>query len=168
MEPQNSKAFSGGSIDNWYAPNITSDPAQGIGRWSEGDLVQYFKTGTDPRKGRRRRTHGAGGARQSGPSFRQRPPGDRQPTSSRSRPSPATRPTGLSGEVGPHASGENVYIQHCSFCHQLDGRGRPGAVPALAGNGAVKAKGPEDVIRVILGGHLATGTFAPMPPVGAG
>jgi hypothetical protein len=38
----------------------------------------------------------------------------------------------------------------------------------LAGNGAVKAKGPEDVIRVILGGHLATGTFAPMPAVGAG
>ena len=40
-------------------------------------------------------------------------------------------------------------------------------MPALAGNGAVQAKGPEDVIRVILGGHLATGTFAPMPPVGA-
>ena len=77
----------------------------------------------------------------------------------------ADRPT---GELGPHPSGENVYVEHCSFCHQLDGRGRPGAVPALAGNGAVQAKGPEDVIRVILGGHLATGTFAPMPPVGAG
>jgi mono/diheme cytochrome c family protein len=72
-----------------------------------------------------------------------------------------------SGEVGPHPSGENVYVEHCSFCHQLDGRGRPGAVPALAGNGVVKAAGPEDVIRVILGGNLATGTFAPMPPVGA-
>ena len=34
------------------------------------------------------------------------------------------------------------------------------AVPALAGYGAVQAKGPEDVIRVILGGHLVTGTFA--------
>ncbi len=51
MEPINSKAFSGGSIDNWYAPNITSDPAQGIGRWSEGELVQYFKTGTARGKG---------------------------------------------------------------------------------------------------------------------
>ena len=37
MEPENSKAFSGGSIDHWYAPNITSDPAEGIGRWSEGE-----------------------------------------------------------------------------------------------------------------------------------
>ena len=24
-------------------------------------------------------------------------------------------------------------FEHCSFCHQLDGRGRPDAVPALAG-----------------------------------
>jgi mono/diheme cytochrome c family protein len=63
--------------------------------------------------------------------------------------------------------GENVYVGHCSFCHQLDGRSRLGAVPALAGNGAVQAKGPEDVIRVILGANLATGTFAPMPLVGA-
>ena len=51
MEPENSKAFSGGSIDHWYAPNITSDPAEGIGRWSEGGLVKYFKTGTDPGNG---------------------------------------------------------------------------------------------------------------------
>src|ERR1700735_2576240 len=86
------------------------------------------------------------------------------PTSSRSRPSLPTKPTGRRAK----SSGENVYIEHCSFCHQLDGRGRAGAVPALAGNGAVQAKGPEDVLRVILGGHLATGTFAPMPAVGAG
>jgi mono/diheme cytochrome c family protein len=72
-----------------------------------------------------------------------------------------------SGEVGPHPSGENVYVEHCSFCHQLDGRGRPGAVPALAGNGLVQAAGAENVVRIILGGNLATGTFAPMPPVGA-
>jgi len=51
MEPQTSKAYSGGAIDNWYAPNITSDPAQGIGRWSEDELVQYFQTGATRGKG---------------------------------------------------------------------------------------------------------------------
>ena len=51
MEPQTSKAYSGGAIDNWYAPNITSDPAQGIGRWSEDELAQYFKTGATRGKG---------------------------------------------------------------------------------------------------------------------
>jgi mono/diheme cytochrome c family protein len=71
-----------------------------------------------------------------------------------------------SGEIGPQASGVSAYVAHCAFCHQLNGEGRPGAVPALAGNGLVQAKGPEDVIRVILGGHLATGTFGPMPALG--
>ena len=35
MQPLRAKAFSGGEIDDWYAPNITFDPAWGIGSWSE-------------------------------------------------------------------------------------------------------------------------------------
>jgi mono/diheme cytochrome c family protein len=167
MEPENSKAFSGGSIDHWYAPNITSDPAEGIGRWSEGDLVKYFKTGADPGNG----VVVGPMAQVVHDSLAHLTDSDLQAIAAYVKSIPplqSYKPDRPSGEVGPHASGENIYIQHCSFCHQLDGRGRPDAVPALAGNGAVKAKGPEDVIRVILGGHLATGTFAPMPAVGAG
>ena len=78
MEPQTSKAYSGGAIDNWYAPNITSDPAQGIGRWSEDELVQYFKTGATRGKGvvvgpMAQVVHDS-----LVPSFRRRPPGDRR------------------------------------------------------------------------------------------
>ena len=166
MEPQNSKAFSGGSIDNWYAPNITSNPSQGIGRWSEDELVQYFKTGATREKG----VVVGPMAQVVHDSLSHLSDSDLQAIAAYLKSIPplvsykASRP---SGEVGPHPSGEAVYVEHCSFCHQLDGRGRPGAVPALAGNGAVQAKGAEDVIRVILGGHLATGAFAPMPPVGA-
>jgi hypothetical protein len=39
-------------------------------------------------------------------------------------------------------------------------------IPALAGNPAVTAEGPENVIRVVLGGLKATHGFAPMPAVG--
>lgn len=41
-------------------------------------------------------------------------------------------------------------------------------VPALAGNGAVQAKGPENIIRVVLGGLDASHDMGPMPAVGAG
>ena len=51
MEEIVSRAFAGGAIDNWYAPNITSDPTEGIGAWSEDDLVRYFKTGMHGDKG---------------------------------------------------------------------------------------------------------------------
>ncbi len=50
----------------------------------------------------------------------------------------------------------------------MDGKGRPGAVPALDGSDIVRAKGPENVVRAVLGGLLAHGSYAPMPAVGAG
>ena len=72
-----------------------------------------------------------------------------------------------SGEAGPHAAGEVVYLNRCASCHQPDGMGQPGRISPLVGNEIVTAKGPEDVIRQILEGHLATGSYAPMPAIGA-
>ena len=166
MQPLRSKAFSGGEIDDWYAPNITSDPARGIGSWSEDALVQYLKTGSAPGKG-----VAVGPMSQvAHDSLAHLTDSDLHAIAAYLKSAPpiadyqAERPT---GETGPRPAGEDVYLDHCASCHQINGQGLAGAVPALAGNGVVQAKGPEDVIRVILGGRLATGTFAPMPAVGA-
>jgi len=43
--------LAGGTIQNWYAPNITSDMRSGIGAWSNADLVSFPKTGSAPGKG---------------------------------------------------------------------------------------------------------------------
>lgn len=166
MQPILARAYTGGAVDDWYASNITSDRARGIGAWSEDDLVRYFRTGV----------HGDRSV-VAGPmsqvvhdSLSKLTDGDLHaiavylkaiPPVAESR---AERPT---GETGPQASGADEYVSHCAFCHGLDGRGRTGVAPALAGNDLVRAKGAEDVIRIVLGGHLATGTFAPMPAVGA-
>jgi mono/diheme cytochrome c family protein len=66
------------------------------------------------------------------------------------------------------AVGAGTYLSYCASCHRVDGGGVAGIIPSLAGNGAVKAQGPENVIRVILGGREATNGLAPMPAVGAG
>ncbi len=166
MQPETSKRFAGGDVDDWYAPNITSDPTHGIGGWPEDDLVQYLKTGATSR-----------GRVAVGPmsqvihdGLAYLNDGDLHAIALylKSLPpiaEPATpRP---SGETGPHAAGEAVYVTRCASCHQLDGKGQPNRIPPLAGNPLVLAKGPEDVIRVILGGRLATGTYASMPAVGA-
>ncbi len=39
------KYLSGAPLGKWYAPNITPDKDSGIGRWSEGDIVTYLRTG---------------------------------------------------------------------------------------------------------------------------
>jgi mono/diheme cytochrome c family protein len=36
-------------------------------------------------------------------------------------------------------AGKDLYINNCSSCHQPNGRGLPGQVPALDGNTAVSA-----------------------------
>ncbi len=166
MQPLTSKAFSGGKIDDWYAPNITSDVKRGVGGWSEDELVQVLKAGAAPGKGvivgpmaqvvhdslshlTDDDLHAIAAYLKTIP-----PISDYQPD----------RPT---GEVGPHASGASVYLDKCASCHQVNGQGIKGSVPALAGNDLVRAKGPENVIRVILGGRLATGSYAPMPAIGA-
>ena len=164
MQPETSTSLSGGEVDDWYAPNITSDPAHGIGRWSEDELFQYLKTGSVPGKG-----VAVGPMSQVvHDSLAHLTDSDLHaiavylksisPIAETASPRP-------SGETGPHAAGGAVYLTHCASCHQPDGKGQPEQVPAPDGNDLVRAK--EDVIRVILGGRLATGTYAPMPAVGA-
>ena len=59
------------------------------------------------------------------------------------------------------------YLNYCASCHMENGQGLAGAVPKLQGNGAVTAQGPENVIRVIVGGIQAQGAYSAMPAIGA-
>ncbi|HEY6926933.1 MAG TPA: cytochrome c, partial [Steroidobacteraceae bacterium] len=38
-------ALQGYALQGWFAPNITQDPARGLGSWTFADLVAYLKTG---------------------------------------------------------------------------------------------------------------------------
>ncbi|MBE7201359.1 MAG: cytochrome c, partial [Parafilimonas terrae] len=66
----------------------------------------------------------------------------------------------------PGAPGASTYLTYCSSCHQPDGKGIEGAVPALAGNTSVMSEGPETVLRVIYGGLAAQSGLAPMVAIG--
>ena len=68
--------------------------------------------------------------------------------------------------TGPRPVGAQSYLNNCASCHQENGKGLTNSVPALAGNGTVLAGGAETVIKVVLGGIQAQGTYAPMPAVG--
>ena len=70
-------------------------------------------------------------------------------------------------QVDTASAGAGAYLSNCSSCHGIDGRGVKGQIPALAGNGLVTAAGPENVIRVVVGGLPASGGYAPMPAAGA-
>ena len=65
------------------------------------------------------------------------------------------------------SGGAEAYLTSCSSCHGVGGQGVKGMIPALAGNGAVTAAGPENVIRVVVAGLPASMGLAPMPAAGS-
>ncbi|MET0207850.1 MAG: cytochrome c, partial [Burkholderiaceae bacterium] len=56
------------------------------------------------------------------------------------------------------ADGKTLFAKNCAACHQADGRGIPGAFPALAGNSFVQGPG-KDVAGVVLNGRGGMPSF---------
>jgi mono/diheme cytochrome c family protein len=161
------KAFEGAKIDDWYAPNISSDMSQGIGSWSEDALVEYFKTGVAPDK-----SIAAGPMAETiHDSLSKLTDADLHAIAAYLKQLPA-KPTYTPAVLqasAPNAEpiGRGAYLNYCSSCHREDGKGVEGAIPPLDGNGVVVAGGPQDIIKTVLGGMIAHGAYALMPAVGA-
>ncbi|WP_292507275.1 c-type cytochrome [Methylobacterium sp.] len=159
----------GGVIDGWYAPNITPDGHQGIGGWSDDQVVTYLKTGSAPGN---QPGVAAGPMRQTiEESLSRMTDADLKAMVAYLRTQKAkeaykVKDVQAFDQVG--APGAGTYLSYCSSCHKPDGQGVPGAIPALAGNTSVQSEGPETVLRVILGGLSAQNGYAPMPAVGTG
>ena len=157
----------GGQIQDWYAPNLTSDVHEGVGKYSNEQLVSYLKTG---------QAEGMGAA--SGPmaetihdSLSKLNDADLHAIVAylkSTQPEASYTATQKSAFTGPQPVGRDTYLNYCVSCHQSNGQGIPGAVASLVANGVVLARGPQDVIRTILGGIEAKGTDAPMPAIGTG
>ena len=164
--PASGEQFAGEPIQGWYAPNITSDVREGIGGWSEDDVVTYLKTGAAKGKG----VVLGPMAETVHKSLGKLTDADLHAIAAYLKSTPAK--TEYVAAVGSdytsaHAPGASIYLSNCAFCHQTDGKGNGVMVPPLAGNGAVAAQGPENVIRAVLGGLPANGSYGPMPAIGA-
>jgi mono/diheme cytochrome c family protein len=157
----------GGQIEGWYAPNIRSDGSEGVGQWTPEQLATFLKTGAAP--GKDVVLGPMGETVRHSLSHLTDPDIEAIAAYLKSVPAESSyKPVASDAFRGPNALGASTYLTHCAFCHMPDGKGVVGAIPALQGNGAVTAKGPEDAIRVVLGGLPASAGLAPMPAVGAG
>jgi mono/diheme cytochrome c family protein len=160
------EALQGGAIEGWYAPNITSDMQKGIGGWSEAQLVTYLKTGASPDKGV---AVGPMGEVVEA-SLKYLSDADLRAIVTylkQTAPEAHTQTAVALPSPGSSQSGGALYLDYCASCHQVDGRGIKGAVPALAGNGLVQAERPNDVMAAIVGGVPARGASPIMPAFGA-
>jgi mono/diheme cytochrome c family protein len=163
----NGDALAGQELQGWWAYNITSDPAHGIGAWSDADLHAYISTG-----------HAPGRASASGPmgeavyhslqylksedvdalvAFLRDVPArtGKHPIDINPEPAPAL----AADKSGPGAAtpldaslGGTLFAGACASCHQWNGDGRQDNYAALRGTRGVNDASGANVVRTILEG----------------
>jgi mono/diheme cytochrome c family protein len=147
-----SKSYAGAPIDAYFAPNISSDKTYGVGGWSTSDLVAYLYQDGNMSKGSA-----------FGPmaevvkySLSQIPQSDVQDIALYLQTTTApqnTPPTNaIDAAADSVADGAKIYASNCAGCHGQNGAGRPPLIPNLAGNDAVMASVPTNVIGAVLSG----------------
>jgi mono/diheme cytochrome c family protein len=154
--------LTGAQIEGWYAPDIGNDPLSSLNSWDIGQLAAFLQTGRMP-----------GNVKAFGPmqevihdSLRFLTDADLYAIAVylKDQSSFATART-AARVIMPRerlAAGKSSYEEHCANCHLSDGRGQEGTVPALAGNSAVAAAEPYNVIMAMLYGFEPQGTWAAM------
>ncbi|MBH1931186.1 c-type cytochrome [Serratia rubidaea] len=140
----------GGNLGEWYAPEITGNRYTGIGDWTEDQLVDYLKLGSN---------HVAVA---SGPmaeavsnSTQHLTEQDLRaiavylkslPGSDRQKPAP------LAADDAQMKMGANVYSANCTACHNSDGKGITNLATSLAGNPAIVAPDAASLVTTVLQG----------------
>ena len=158
---EQAKDQTGAVIDGWFAMNLTSNIATGLGSWSVADIANYLKTGVLAGK-----TTALGPMQQvvqNSTSYLTDADRTAMAEYLKSLPANSSLYTGRKGPDPTRVAGAKLYLDRCSACHQDKGVGIGGVIPPLAGNPVLVAPDPADVIKLILGGAAAHGQMIAMP-----
>lgn len=145
-------------MDGWLAPDITGDPARGLGEWSEADIAAYLKTGAN-------RFDIASGPMVSIVQSVTASWSDEDLAAvaaylqSLGQDAPPA-PSPIAANDPGMTAGKAIYADRCSACHISSGVGAERLFPRLAGSSLVRNEDPSSLIRVVLAGSRAGATDA--------
>jgi len=150
-------------IDGWTASNLRGDSRDGLGRWSEDDLVQFLRTG--------RNDHTAvfGGMTDVVEHSLQylsaedataiarylKSLGAKDPNQVGFKPDDSVAKALWRGDDSK--TGAALYVDSCAACHKTDGSGYKRFFPELAGNAVVQTDDPTSLIHIVLSGSTLPG-----------
>ncbi len=152
MGMSTSKAYAGAEVSGWYAYNLTSDRASGLGEWTDAQLQRFLSTGYAEERGPA-----------AGPmaevvenSTRYLTPEDIQAMVIYLRGLPAQSSGYKIQAAAPLAStdsrGRRLFVQACTGCHLLDGEGRQSPWAALRGDRSTRESSGTNVVQVLIQG----------------
>lgn len=154
-----SKLLQGEVVDNWVAPDITTNVHTGIGGWTTEDLVNYLKTGVN------------GFDIASGPMAEEVKNSSQHWTDADLKAvavylkdsgldSGGVIPKPLAAEDQRMITGKAIYADRCSACHTPQGTGQPGLFPRLANSALINSDNATSLIRVVVAGSRPVDTQA--------
>lgn len=172
LDQQGRDYLAGGQvIDGWFAVNLRGNTADGLGRWSEQDIVDTLKTARNAHSavvGQPMADVAVHSTQHLNDSdlhaiaayLKSLPPAAHDASSYTPDAS-----TGKALQAGINDSrGAEIYVDNCAACHRTDANGYAHVFPAIAGNPSVLADDPTTLVRLILGGsHLPSTEAAPSP-----
>ncbi|WP_439854155.1 c-type cytochrome [Pseudomonas yamanorum] len=173
LSASDGSAFLSGSapLEGWIAKSLRGDHKDGLGSWSEDQLVQFLKTG------RSDRSAVFGGMSDVVVHSMQYMSEDDLTAIARYLKSlPAVDPKDQPHQYDKQVAdalwngddskpGASVYIDNCAACHRTDGHGYTRVFPALAGNPVLQTADATSLINIVLNGgtlpatHTAPSTF---------
>ncbi len=152
------KFLSGSVLEGWYAKNLR-DQDTGLSSWAEDEIVTFLKTG------RTDRTAAFGSMadvvqhstqylaeddlRAIARYLKSLPPSEGCEREWQQKEDVTTAALKVGDFSAP---GALSYVEQCSVCHRMGGKGAPRIYPALAGNSIVFADDPSSLIQVTLTG----------------
>ncbi|WP_249673413.1 c-type cytochrome [Pseudomonas abieticivorans] len=146
----------GADLLGGHAPEITNDPHLGLGHWSGEQIQQYLKVGSNHQAV-------AAGAMGEAVEHSTQYLNDADLASIalylKSLPGSGTQaPAALSANSPVMQRGAHVYETHCMACHNVQGEGINGMVPAFADNPGMRASSGAGLISAVLKGGRAAAT----------
>ena len=166
-------AFLSGSapLEGWIAKSLRGDHKDGLGSWSEEQLVHFLKTGRSDRS-----AVFGGMSDVVVHSMQYMSENDLTAIARYLKSLPAVDPKDTPHSYDKQVAdalwkgddsqrGASVYIDNCAACHRTDGHGYTRVFPALAGNPVLQTADATSLINIVLNGgtlpatHTAPSTF---------
>nr|BFD38774.1 cytochrome c [Pseudomonas sp. FFPRI_1] len=158
-------------LEGWIAKSLRGDHKDGLGSWSEEQLVQFLKTGRSDRS-----AVFGGMSDVVVHSMQYMTEADLTAIARYLKSLPANDPKDQPHQYDQQVAqalwngddskpGAAVYIDNCAACHRTDGHGYTRVFPALAGNPVLQSADATSLIHIVLKGgtlpatHSAPSTF---------
>jgi mono/diheme cytochrome c family protein len=138
----------GAKLDNWTAPDLTSNPRIGLGDWSVDDIAEFLASG--------RNAHAAAGGSMAdvisySTSFLS--DADRRAIAVYLKSQPASPSVASSTpDAGAMRRGAEIYSDACASCHLDNGVGQSRLFPPLGKDAMLQQPDPTGLEHLILGG----------------